>query len=188
MGAYKVTDWTDETVVELRRLHAEGLSASQIAKRIGGGCTRNSVIGKIYRLGMVRSAEAQKATISVANSSRARAAKSPQKPKVKSDIGIAGRGATFERAPVLPMPSLRDAAATGEPARIIDKRFGGCRWPISGEGADMTFCCGPRDEGKTYCAAHNPLAFSPTQPKPLMKLASIDRNVRRSSPYREEAA
>ena len=43
--------WTDERVEQLKKLWAEGLSASQIAGRIGG-VTRNAVIGKVHRLGL----------------------------------------------------------------------------------------------------------------------------------------
>jgi GcrA cell cycle regulator len=42
--------WTDEQVTTLTRLYAEGLSASQIAKKLGRGCTRNTVSGKLHRL------------------------------------------------------------------------------------------------------------------------------------------
>jgi GcrA cell cycle regulator len=51
-GTRKVNQfvWTDEQVAALKRLHAEGLSASQIAKKLGHGCTRSAVIGKLHRL------------------------------------------------------------------------------------------------------------------------------------------
>ena len=42
-------NWTDERVEALKTLWAEGLSASQIAARLGG-VTRNAVIGKVHRL------------------------------------------------------------------------------------------------------------------------------------------
>ena len=43
--------WTDERVEILKKLWLEGLSASQIAKQLGG-VTRNAVIGKVHRLGL----------------------------------------------------------------------------------------------------------------------------------------
>src|SRR5258708_34174835 len=43
--------WTDERVETLKKLWLDGLSASQIAKQLGGG-TRNAVIGKVHRLGL----------------------------------------------------------------------------------------------------------------------------------------
>jgi GcrA cell cycle regulator len=43
--------WTDERVETLKTMWAEGKSASQIAKELGG-ITRNAVIGKVHRLGL----------------------------------------------------------------------------------------------------------------------------------------
>ncbi len=43
--------WTDERVEKLKEYWAEGMSASQIAKQLGG-VTRNAVIGKVHRLGL----------------------------------------------------------------------------------------------------------------------------------------
>jgi len=40
--------WTDERVEVLKKLWSDGLSASQIAKQLGG-VTRNAVIGKVHR-------------------------------------------------------------------------------------------------------------------------------------------
>ena len=43
--------WTEDRVEVLKKLWAEGHSASQIAKQLGG-VTRNAVIGKVHRLGL----------------------------------------------------------------------------------------------------------------------------------------
>lgn len=48
--------WTPERVEILSRLWAEGLSARQIAEKLGGGVTRNAVIGKAHRLNLQRGA------------------------------------------------------------------------------------------------------------------------------------
>jgi GcrA cell cycle regulator len=47
--------WTQERVEILTRLWAEGLSARQIAAKLGG-VTRNAVIGKAHRLNLQRGA------------------------------------------------------------------------------------------------------------------------------------
>src|SRR6202000_1913359 len=44
-------NWTDDRVEQLKNLWTEGLSASQIARALGG-VTRNAVIGKVHRLGL----------------------------------------------------------------------------------------------------------------------------------------
>lgn len=42
--------WTDDKVEELKQLWPTDLSTPQIARRLGGGCTKNAVIGKAHRL------------------------------------------------------------------------------------------------------------------------------------------
>lgn len=44
-------EWTEERIETLRRLWAQGQTASQIATLLGG-VTRNAVIGKAHRLGL----------------------------------------------------------------------------------------------------------------------------------------
>ena len=50
--------WTEERLELLKKLWSEGWSASQIAAEIGGGMTRNAVLGKSHRLGLVRNTSA----------------------------------------------------------------------------------------------------------------------------------
>jgi GcrA cell cycle regulator len=45
------TGWTPTRVETLTSLWRDGLSASQVAKALGG-VTRNAVIGKVHRLGL----------------------------------------------------------------------------------------------------------------------------------------
>ena len=52
--------WTDERVEKLQEMWAEGHSAAQIAKVLGG-VTRNAVIGKVHRLGLSNRAASGKA-------------------------------------------------------------------------------------------------------------------------------
>ena len=51
MSKYKRTKWTDDRIAVLENLWEKGFTASQIAKTLGD-VTRNSVIGKIHRLGL----------------------------------------------------------------------------------------------------------------------------------------
>ena len=54
-------NWTDDRVEQLKNLWTEGLSASQIARALGG-VTRNAVIGKVHRLGLAGRASPSRAT------------------------------------------------------------------------------------------------------------------------------
>ena len=69
--------WTDERVELLKKLWADGLSASQVAKQLGG-VTRNAVIGKVHRLGLSNRAGAAPAPAAAAP---AAAPKPEAKPK-----------------------------------------------------------------------------------------------------------
>ena len=44
--------WTEDRIELLKKLWDQGQSASQIADELGGGITRNAVIGKAHRLGL----------------------------------------------------------------------------------------------------------------------------------------
>ena len=46
------TEWTEARTELLKRLWLAGDSARAIAEKLGGGMTRNAVIGKAHRLGL----------------------------------------------------------------------------------------------------------------------------------------
>ena len=48
--------WTPERIDTLTRLWAGGLSASKVARKLGG-VTRNAVIGKVHRMNLQRGAD-----------------------------------------------------------------------------------------------------------------------------------
>jgi GcrA cell cycle regulator len=89
--------WTDERVETLKKMWAEGQSASQIAKELGG-VTRNAVIGKVHRLGLSNRvspgspAEDEAAPVAAAAPQPSPAA--PAKP-----LAVPPRAATVETAP-----------------------------------------------------------------------------------------
>lgn len=170
-------DWTDEkAIATLKRMWGEGASASEIAKALGGGVSRNSVIGKCHRLGLRRmesgkSAGEQPKKVNPASAPR-QIAQATAETQAASRVGIAGNGATFEHAPAARLPVLREVGSTGTPARIIDDHFSrlGCKWPITDPGAGQMdqalFCNGPRAPGEArYCCAHLKIAVNAKQPK-----------------------
>ena len=132
--------WTEERVEVLKTLWNEGLSASQIAGRLGG-VTRNAVIGKVHRLGL---------------SGRA----APAKPKaVKPEPAPEP-----VRAPVRPRPSVQMDPATWGEGRATVTTIGAneCKWPIGDPAsAEFHFCGQGAAGGKPYCAYHSSLAFQP---------------------------
>lgn len=53
--------WTDDRIDQLSRLWLQGLSATAIARALGGGLTRDSVLSKVTRLGLSRGRPAKHA-------------------------------------------------------------------------------------------------------------------------------
>ena len=75
------TNWSDDRVEQLKTLWTEGLSASQIARALGG-VTRNAVIGKVHRLGLAGRA-------SPSRSERPRLPVAHKAPSVRSHVPAA---------------------------------------------------------------------------------------------------
>jgi GcrA cell cycle regulator len=155
--------WTDERVELLKKLWAEGLSASQIAARLGG-VTRNAVIGKVHRLGL-----SGRATSSRSSSPRPRRTHVPRSNRTPSLIfGTRGNTALkpqFElEADLAPQPLEELVIPLHERASIMTLKEQMCRWPI-GDPADPEFhFCGRKKCGTLpYCEHHARMAYQPVQ-------------------------
>ena len=151
------TGWTDERVETLKKLWIEGLSASQIAKQLGG-VTRNAVIGKVHRLGL-----AGRATPS-------RPAKRPR-PASRPRIASSSSSSAVSRPRMAPAPYLALVpqleplkAEDGSVTTVLTLSDSVCKWPI-GDPTEATFAFCGRGAAGTYCADHAQLAFQPQQPR-----------------------
>lgn len=152
--------WTDDRVHTLTRLWRDGLSASQIARALAGGITRNAVIGKVHRLGL---------------SGRAKPSTPSLSPRREARLRRPIRRAATVRGPT-PSPPVQPPPEVGC-ATILSVRRGQCRWPI-GDPLAVGFClCGAPAIRGAYCAGHAEIAYRPLARKPprdhLLKLAGL---------------
>lgn len=134
--------WTDEKVAQLKALWNDGLSCSEIAKRIGAA-SRNAVIGKRLRLGLPERTPSKPQ----AGAKLVRSATSKAPPKFRTSA---------TRVYVMQPPKALPSRAPEGPglATIHTLTPKSCRWPIGDPGADdFTFCGQPRVEGLSYCNA-----------------------------------
>ncbi len=149
--------WTEDRVDVLTKLWAEGLSASQIAKQLGG-VTRNAVIGKVHRLGLSGRAKPSRPVVRVASKqakAKARVASVPRAPKTP---------AVVEVAPPPPPPIEAKPLPNGEYATILTIRDHMCKWPIGDPSAsDFRFCGRRHKSGEPYCEAHCSVAYQPSR-------------------------
>ena len=140
--------WSDERVATLKSLWLDGLSASQIAGRLGG-VTRNTVIGKAHRLGLGgRAAPANPARAPRLRAARPARRTCPARPQRPAAPAVATSAAST--APE--GPGLVDDLAR-LPAHA-------CKWPI-GDPKDAGFSfCGRAADGR-YCATHEAAGVRP---------------------------
>ncbi len=160
-GNVKLT-WPPERVELLKKLWTDGLTASQVAARLGDGITRNAVIGKVHRLGL-------SGRQSVTRSSAPR----PRRPRQPSHPG---RQPTSPATAAALKPEFRpQPRPEPEPApiRLVDipksERISilmltdkTCRWPLGDPGGeDFCFCGHAPKAGMPYCDYHSSIAYQP---------------------------
>lgn len=156
--------WNDERVESLKKLWAEGLSASQIAGRIGG-VTRNAVIGKVHRLGLSGRATTSR-TATARPRPRISAPRRPAKPRFAA-IGSVAMRPSFQLE-AEPYVSAYEELDIPEKERksLLDLSEASCRWPIGDpQHAEFHFCNRSKVTGLPYCEFHSRRAFQPVQPR-----------------------
>lgn len=154
--------WNDERVELLKKLWSEGLSASQIASRLGT-VTRNAVIGKVHRLGL-----SGRATTSRMKSPRPRPRPNAIKRVAKPRFANVGNTALqklylADAEPYVP-PAEEMVIPLAERKTIQTLAENHCRWPIGDpQEADFHFCGKNKVTGLPYCEFHARRAFQPPQ-------------------------
>jgi GcrA cell cycle regulator len=155
--------WNDERVELLKKLWAEGLSASQIAGRLGG-VTRNAVIGKVHRLGL-----SGRATSPRSASPRPRRNHVPRQNRAPSMLfgtrgNLALKPAYDVEPDPLPAPVQELVIPLNERASILTLKDSMCHWPIGDPGEPEFHFCGRKScASLPYCDYHARMAYQPVQ-------------------------
>jgi GcrA cell cycle regulator len=144
--------WTSKRVELLTKRWAEGHSASEIARELGG-VTRNAVIGKVHRLGL-----APRATRHRSGPSRRvlpRGGSRWSRPVVAD--GQKSPMVAPARRPHIVQPEADRLAAYVD---LLELRTGMCRWPIGDpKNGNIRFCGCQAARLSPYCAVHSRMAF-----------------------------
>src|SRR5262245_23123766 len=153
--------WNDERVDVLKKLWADGLSASQIASRLGG-VTRNAGIGKVHRLGL-----SGRATTSRMKSHRPRVrvqAAKRLKPRLLNTGNQVFRSLYLNDTEPYVAPAEEIVIPMGERKYIQTLTESCCRWPIGDpQQPEFHFCGRKKIPGLPYCEVHARRAFQPPQ-------------------------
>ncbi len=145
--------WTDERVEVLRRLWLDGLSASQVAKALGG-VTRNAVIGKVHRLGL--------SGRGASTAPQLGARRPPPAPRAT----LPRRRVVCEAPPPPPSPSatllvlgFEEELGAVPSVEALGRCM--CKWPL-GDPRSATFSfCGKETDGGSYCLSHSAASTRP---------------------------
>jgi GcrA cell cycle regulator len=170
--------WTDERVETLKKLWLDGLSASQIAKQLGG-VTRNAVIGKVHRLGLSgRAAPSQPARPAFKAPRPARPAVTAV-PAPRRAAPPQGRDTAAVAAAAPPPPATPRIEERGV-ATVLTLGAHMCKWPIGDPATDDFSFCGRRstDDGP-YCVEHARVAYQPQHGKKKASPGDLARSLRR---------
>jgi len=162
-------EWSEERIEALTKMWREGLSASQVARQLGG-VSRSAVIGKVHRLGIAgRDAPTRPHNVGGRPSTRIRASaggvrRSPtQGPRAPRQVQPAAPRVVFDVAPTASIHTLTEHA---------------CRWPIGEpDQPGFGFCGRLRSGPGSYCAGHAPMAVRRRDTP--MKSGEIERIVTR---------
>jgi GcrA cell cycle regulator len=178
-------NWTEDRVELLKKLWSEGLSASQTAIELGGGISRNAVIGKVHRLGLSARAKSQSSSVPLQRKPRA------QGHAIR--IGRGGGGGVHGNTALAPLQAyeaqayatqayatqayatqayandvepepqlIENVIPIGQRCSILDLNNHKCRWPIGDPSLpDFFFCGGKSVGGMPYCAYHSRMAYQP---------------------------
>ncbi|MDB5522271.1 MAG: hypothetical protein JWM58_34 [Rhizobium sp.] len=176
-----IVNWTDERVERLKKLWAEGLSASQIAAQLGG-VSRNAVIGKVHRLSLPGRAKAGGTT----------ASRTPKRPvvstQVRPQVTFTQRtvtrtvarpaGATMlkEEMEVDALEVIEHSTSNNVVVPIFKRvplirlTERTCKWPLGDPlKDDFCFCGNDSPDTSPYCAFHQKLAYQPSAERRRMR-------------------
>ena len=151
--------WNDERVETLKRLWAEGLSASHIATELGG-ITRNAVIGKVHRLGISGRAKSPAAA-----TPRLRKARFHQqmirvaRPVARGNTALA---TAFDYEIEAEPEVVDNVVLMGQRGSLLELTEHSCRWPI-GDPGDANFSSAV-DRRPAACPIVRTTAASPINP------------------------
>jgi GcrA cell cycle regulator len=153
--------WTEDRETSLRQMWADGLSASLIADKLNDGVTRNAVLGKVHRLGLM-------ARLDQGERSKRRVARH----KKRAAFPFLSRPKLTERAKPQIVRKIELANTVIDPTKTVTFEHldeGGarhCKWGYGDpRQPGFVFCGCERLPDKPYCISHDALAYQPPKQK-----------------------
>lgn len=169
----ELIDWTPELIAQLTKLHAEGLSYTAIADKLGLPGKKNAVLGKADRLKLPKrrtpyarmsakeKLERSRKVVSLKRERERERIKRQAKAQAKS-LAIKPRvvplteGMPIEADTRFLRSKAWEALDGSKPVALVDLDKHQCKWPLNGPNDTHLFCALPAD-GR-YCPSHTYLS------------------------------
>jgi len=161
------TPWSEADVAKLREMAAKGMTSREIAKELGEGYTRNSVIGKTQRMGIWLGKPKRHEPEQLIE----------PEPVVESQPLPTATVYQLKTKTKFRQPPVEVQKPTGNPVFLMALTPNMCRFPVSGDGANTLFCGDPTESG-SWCPDHRKRVFVP---KPGVKRHGEEVKVRKES-------
>ena len=172
--------WTDGEDETLTRLYAQGLSASIIAARFPER-SRNSVIGRIHRLGLPGRATRTRSRVVKVPTLPLKPSRLSDNPatRAKSLRALHTQMKAAPELPTEPLPVLDEpgAGSGGGGVSLLDLENHMCRYPITRE-LPHAFCGARRAENSSYCREHKRICTSSQRVAPINLPVELTRDRR----------
>ena len=140
-----MSKWTEENVETLKSLWQTGKTAREIAEILGNGFSRNSVIGKSFRLNL-------SAKIKTRNSSNF------NKPTSSENINTTKRGRKSKFKSLI----IDKDFEPENPKQLEALDDNSCKWPVGHPNESSFYFCGRSSlKDFSYCKLHLLYAFQP---------------------------
>lgn len=160
-----MTGWSEEQIEKVRQLWKCGLTAREIADKLGGARSRNAICGLIDRKGF-------------AGGTPPRGGRPPKPKAPKNQVRVCPQKVAAARAArKMPPAKVRVAPPAlsavpqprGDRSGLMQLKSKDCRWPYGDPGqSDFHFCgapiAGENIEDTPYCLGHARLAYVSTKP------------------------
>lgn len=145
--------WTDEKVEELCKLWDKGLTANEIAKKLG--VTKNAIVGKVHRLCLkARPSPIKPKTEETEESQKTILNEFEDETQNIEDV------AEHETVEVAIVEVTETNKNTDGIIKLIDLDSHTCRWPVGDPRDDDFGFCGKKVRaGQTYCDEHSAMAY-----------------------------
>jgi hypothetical protein len=155
--------WTDDRIEELKELW-KTKSATEIAAKFG--VTRNSVVGKLHRLGLGNNDKSKDHAQARLNGQKPRR-KPKQKPALRIVSNGAGTGLRIMETVIGELPSFSCCEVVSRELTIDQLGPDDCRYLTDGD--NLQRYCGNPVFKRSYCAGHFARCYE--SPKPHQKAA-----------------